>query len=90
MNGITIGSVAFVELTVVTDRRADRSRYSVCSSRPHLANAAMQRKNDGYWTTRRCHLRLSVLSFRSFGGICETASCPVRVLTSPRDVQSAS
>jgi len=31
-----------------------------------------------------------VLSFRSFGGICETASCLVRELTSPRDVQSAS
>jgi len=25
-----------------------------------------------------------VLSFRSFGGICETASCPVRDLSSPR------
>jgi len=30
------------------------------------------------WTTRGCHRRLCVLSFRSFGGICETASCPVR------------
>jgi len=27
-----------------------------------------------------------VLSFRSFGGICETASCPVYELTSPRVV----
>jgi len=27
-----------------------------------------------------------VLSFRSFGGICETASCPVRELTSARVV----
>ena len=35
------------------------------------------------WTTRRCHQRLCVLSFRSFGGICETASCPVRDLSSP-------
>jgi len=34
----------------------------------------------GYWTTRGCHGRLCVLSFRSFGGICETASCPVREL----------
>jgi len=36
------------------------------------------------WTTRGCHRRLSVLTFRSFGGICETASCPVRDLSSPR------
>jgi len=28
-----------------------------------------------------------VLSFRSFGGICETASCPVRELAYPRVVQ---
>ena len=32
------------------------------------------------WTTRGCHWRLCVLSFRSFGDICETASCPVREL----------
>jgi len=32
------------------------------------------------WTTRGCHGRLCVLSFRSFGGICETTSCPVREL----------
>jgi len=31
-----------------------------------------------------------MFSFRSFGGICETASCPVRELTSARDVQSTS
>jgi len=30
-----------------------------------------------YWTTLRCQRRLCVLSFRSYGGICETASCPV-------------
>jgi len=42
------------------------------------------------WTTRGCHRWLCVHIFRSFGGICETASCPVRKLTSPRDVQSAS
>jgi len=36
------------------------------------------------WTTRGCHRRLCMLSFRSFGGICETASCPVRDLSSPR------
>jgi len=33
--------------------------------------------NSGYWTTRGCHRRLCVLSFPSFGCICETASCPV-------------
>jgi len=32
---------------------------------------------NGYWTTRGSHQRLCMLSFRSFGGICETASCPV-------------
>ena len=42
------------------------------------------------WTTRGCHRQLWVLSFHSFGGICETASCLVRKLTSPRDVQSTS
>ena len=42
------------------------------------------------WTTHGCHRRFCVLSFRSFGGICETASCPVRELTSARVVQSAS
>jgi len=36
------------------------------------------------WTTHRCHQRLYVLSFRSFVGICETVSCPVRDLSSPR------
>jgi len=33
-----------------------------------------------YWTTCGCHQQLCVLSFRSFGGICETASCPAREL----------
>jgi len=41
------------------------------------------------WTTRGCHRRLCMLSFRYFGGICETASCPVRDLSSPRVDQSA-
>jgi len=35
------------------------------------------------WTTRGCHLRLCVLSFR-FLAIRETASCPVREMSSPR------
>jgi len=39
------------------------------------------------WTTHGCHRRLCVLSFRSFGGICKTASCPVRELAYPRVVQ---
>ena len=32
------------------------------------------------WTTRGCHRRLCLHSFRPFGGICETASCLVREL----------
>ena len=36
------------------------------------------------WTTRGCHRQLCMLSFRSFGGICETASCPVHDLSTPR------
>jgi len=35
------------------------------------------------WTTRGCHWRLCMLSFRSFGGICETSSCPVHDFYSP-------
>jgi len=36
------------------------------------------------WTSRGCHRRLCVLSFRSFGGICETATPPVvQSATSP-------
>ena len=38
------------------------------------------------WTTRGCHRRLCLLSFCSFCGMCETASCPVRELTSARVV----
>ena len=36
------------------------------------------------WTTRGCHRRLCVLGFRSFGGICQSASCRVCDLSSPR------
>jgi len=43
-NGITIGSAVFAGLTVVIDRQTDRPRYSVCSNRPHVANAAMRPK----------------------------------------------
>ena len=43
-------------------------------------------RGSGYWTTRGCHRRLCVLSFRSFGGICETASCPVRDLSIVREL----
>jgi len=35
-NGISIGSAVFVELTSMTDRQTDRSRYSVGNNRPHL------------------------------------------------------
>ena len=34
-NGISIGSAVFAGLTAVTDRQADRPRYSVCNNRPH-------------------------------------------------------
>ena len=60
----------------------------------------------GYWTTRGLPTRglddsrtgqladvigdFACLCFRSFGGVCETASCPVRDLSSPRVDQSAS
>jgi len=40
-----------------------------------------QSTENGYWTSRGCHRRLCVLSFRSFGGICETASCPITLRT---------
>jgi len=49
------------------------------------ANSRTGRLAD--WTSRGCHRRLCVLSFRSFGGICEIASCPVRELAYPRVVQ---
>ena len=42
-----------------------------------LDNSRIRQLAD--WTSRGCHGRLCVLSFRSFGGICETASCPVTV-----------
>jgi len=51
------------------------------------ANSRTGRLAD--WSTRGCQRRLCVLSFHSFGGICETASCPVRDLSSPRVDQSA-
>jgi len=57
-------------------------------STPGLDNSRTGQVAD--WTTRRCHQRLCVLSFRSFGGICETASCPVHNLSSPWVDQSAS
>jgi len=43
-NGITVGSVAFAGLTVVTDRQTDRQTtlYSVCSNRPQPADVAMR------------------------------------------------
>jgi len=34
--GISIGSVDFAGLMIVTDRPTDRPRHSVCNSRPHL------------------------------------------------------
>jgi len=55
----------------------------LCRILPRLRSVA-HGVRFGYWTTRGCHRRLCVLSFRSFGGICETANCPVRDLSSPR------
>jgi len=52
------------------------------------ANSRTGRLAD--WTTRGCHRQLCMLSFRSFGGICETATCPVLDLSSPRVAVSAS
>ena len=59
-----------------TDRQTDGHTDGIAV---HLAD----------WSTRGCHRRLRVLSFRSFGGICETASSPVRDLSSLRVDQSA-
>jgi len=55
---------------------------------PGLVNSRTGQVAD--WTTRGCLRRLCMFSFPYFGGICETASCPVCELTSPRDVQSVS
>jgi len=71
-----------------TGRLADWTSHRLVNSRTRLDNSRTGQVAD--WTSRRCHRQLCVLSFRSFGDICETASCPVRELTSPRDVQSAS
>jgi len=51
-NDITIGSAVFAGFTNVTNRQTNRhtrigiSRYSACSSRPHLAIAAMRPYNN--------------------------------------------
>jgi len=56
----------------------------------HLASWSTRRLDNlctgqvADWTTRGCQRRLCVLSFRSFSGIRETASCPVCDLSSPR------
>ena len=65
-----------------------RTGYLAVWSTHALVNSRTGQVAD--WTTRGCHRRLYILSFRSLGGICETASCLVRELTSPPDVQSAS
>jgi len=55
-NDISIGSAVFAGLTIVTDQPRD----SVCSYRPHLANAAMrpkdnnkEKKNEHIFVTRK-------------------------------------
>ena len=50
-----------------------------------IANSRSGRLAD--WTTRGCHWRLCVLSFRSFGGVCETASCPVTLVNKSNHCQ---
>jgi len=35
-NGMSIGSVVFARLTIVTDRQTDRPRYCIYNNRPHL------------------------------------------------------
>jgi len=75
------------------------------SADPHVCILPMAMANNSYWTTRiYANSRIAnsrtgqlvdatgdcMLSFRSFGGICETASCPVHNLSSPRVVESAS
>jgi len=42
------------------------------------------------WTTRGRHRQLCVLSFRSFGGIRETASCPVALRSTSSSNSSSS
>ena len=43
-NGTSIGSFAFAELAVVTDRQTSETklRQDICSNRPHLTSAAMR------------------------------------------------
>jgi len=66
-----------------TDRRH-------CIGIPHrIVTTYKLTTHHGYRATRGCHRRLCVLSFRSFGGICETATCPVHEMTSARVDQSA-
>ena len=75
----------------VTGQLADTPTRGLDDSRTghlaYLSTRGLDNSRTGQvadWTTRGCHRRLCVLSFRSFGGICETASCPVRDLSSPR------
>ena len=72
MTGRTSGGKTPTPLGYWTTRGYANSRIAN-SQTGHLAD----------WTTRGCHRRLCVLSFL-FGGICETASCPVRDLSIPR------
>jgi len=66
----------------------DNGCWTTCGcANSRIANSRTCRLAD--WTSRGCHLRLCVLSFR-FLAIRETASCPVRDLSSPRVDQSAS
>jgi len=40
-NGISISSVVFAGLRILTDRHTNRPRYSVCNNRPHLVRCGL-------------------------------------------------
>ena len=45
-NGVSIGSIVYAGVTIVTDRPTDRPRYSVCNNRPRLRSTAMRPNNN--------------------------------------------
>jgi len=73
-------STADYDLLLVTGQLADTPTRG-------LPTRGLDDSRSGHladWSTRGCHRRLCMFCFRSFGGICETASCLVRDLSSPR------
>lgn len=51
-NGNLIGSAIFAGLLSVTNRETDRSHYSGCSNRQHLAKTAMTPNNHNNWKVK--------------------------------------